>query len=103
MTTAPSPGEPDPDLVAAIVLSCPAVAGLHPGPFGEVATYLPGRRVSGVRVRPGAVEVHVIGRYPIPVPEIEGQVRAAIAAAGPSPVQALVVVEDYAAAVDHLA
>lgn len=48
------------DRVAAAVLAVPGVAGLHTGAFGEVATYLPGRRVEGVRLRPDRAEVHLV-------------------------------------------
>ena len=47
------------DRIAAATLAVPGVAGLHAGMFGEVATYLPGRRVTGVRIGADAVEVHV--------------------------------------------
>ena len=45
----------DVDAVAAAVRACPGVSGLDSGPFGEVASYLPGRKVEGVVVsgRPG--------------------------------------------------
>lgn len=69
---------PDPDRVAAAVVSCPAVSALSGGRFGEVATYLPGRRVTGVRIEPTGVEVHVVGRYGVPVTQIADQVRAAL-------------------------
>lgn len=36
--------------VAAAVCAHPAVARLHGGTFGDVATYLPGRRLIGVRL-----------------------------------------------------
>lgn len=48
------------DRVAAAVRAVPGVADLHAGRFGEVATYLPGRRVDGVRLRPQTCEVHVV-------------------------------------------
>ena len=44
--TAPTPA----DLVATAALSVSGVLALHPGSFGQVATYLPGRRVEGVRL-----------------------------------------------------
>jgi len=69
----------DPDTVAAIVLGCPAVAGLSGGPFGAAATYLAGRRVVGVRISPDTVEVHVVSRFGPTVGELAGQVRAALA------------------------
>ena len=69
----------DPDVLAALVLACPAVAGLSGGPFGAAATYLPGRTVPGVRISPDNVEVHVVARYGPTVGELAGQVRAALA------------------------
>lgn len=50
----------DVDLVERTVLQVPGVVGLHGGSFGEVATYLPGRRVVGVRLGDAAAEVHVV-------------------------------------------
>ncbi|MCE0764345.1 hypothetical protein LWC35_15710 [Pseudonocardia kujensis] len=43
------PAQPLPERVAAAVLGHPAVVRLDGGPFGSVASYLPGRRVVGVR------------------------------------------------------
>jgi uncharacterized alkaline shock family protein YloU len=60
MTEANTPAPEDlADQVATLVRSVPGVVGLHGGVFGEVATYLPGRRVSGVRITPERAEVHV--------------------------------------------
>lgn len=70
------------DRVAAAVAGCRTVARLSAGPLGEVATYLPGRRVRGVAVRDSApepeVEVHVVGWYGPTVREISGEVEAAV-------------------------
>ncbi|WP_258724558.1 hypothetical protein [Cellulomonas sp. NS3] len=66
------------DVVAAAVLACPAVVGLRAG-GGLVATYLPGRRVDGVRIGPDAVEVSLVARLGVPVPTLDAQVRAALA------------------------
>jgi hypothetical protein len=91
---APGPG-PEPDVVAAAVQACPLVAGLHSGAFGEVASYLPGRRVRGVRVTVDVVEIHVVGRYPATMTQIAEQVRAVVSPlAGALPVD--VVIEDLA-------
>lgn len=68
----------DPDLLAATVSACVSVAGLSGGFAGEVATYLPGRRVTGVRVRPDEVQVHVVGVYGIPVAQIGADIRTAV-------------------------
>lgn len=71
----------DADVIAALVLACPAVAGLSGGPFGAAATYLPGRTVAGIRISPDTVEVHVVARYGPTVGELAGQVRAALVGA----------------------
>lgn len=83
---AQAPQEPA-DLIAAAVLSVPGVAGLHSGAFGEVATYLPGRRVAGVRVGDELIEVHVTVVYGTPVQETADQVRTAVAALVTTPVE----------------
>jgi len=67
------------DLLAAAVLGCPAVVSLHPGGPRYVATFLPGRRVGGVRVDDTVVEVAVVAVAGIPVPSVASQVRAAVA------------------------
>lgn len=83
----------DVDLVAAAVRACPLVADLHGGMFGEVATYLPGRRVTGIRATATGLEIHVIGRFPAPALQLAAQIRAAAAPwAGGLPVD--VVIED---------
>ena len=46
--------------IADAVLDIPGVTGLHGGMFGEIATYLPGGRVSGIVVDDDAVEVHIV-------------------------------------------
>ena len=63
--------------------SCPAVAGLSGGPYGTVATYLPGRTLLGVAVRAGEVEVCVTAWYGLPLAEAAQQVRDAVTAAVP--------------------
>lgn len=64
--------------VAEAALACPEVLALSGGMVGEVATYLPGRRVTGVRVHDAVVEVHVVAHYGPPMDEIGAQVRAAV-------------------------
>lgn len=85
MSTVPGFAEPArlpqlADLVAAAVMSVPGVAGLHTGSFGEVATYLPGRRVNGVRLRQETTEVHVTLVYGVPVLETAEKIRLAVTA-----------------------
>ncbi|WP_431903144.1 hypothetical protein [Amycolatopsis thermoflava] len=70
--------ELDADLVAAAVRAVPAVADLDSGRFGDIATYLPGRRVAGVRVRPEEITIGVVIRYPAIVGEVAAAVRAAV-------------------------
>jgi hypothetical protein len=81
----------DVDRVAAVVLACPAVAGLSSA--GGRGSYLPGRRVPGVVIRestrsgPATIEVHVVARYGPAISEVAAQVRAAVAVVAPgSPV-----------------
>ncbi len=66
------------DLIAAAVLGCPAVVSLHPGGPRYVATFLPGRRVGGVRVDDTVVEVAVVAAAGIPVHAVASQVRSAV-------------------------
>jgi hypothetical protein len=60
----------DVDAVAAAVLGCAGVAGLDGGRFGEAASYLPGRKVTGVVVSDGRVKVQIRSRWGAPVPEL---------------------------------
>ena len=66
------------DRIAAAVTRCPGVARLTQIPDMPVATYLPGRTVSGVAVRPAEVEICVVARYGPPLPQIAAQVRQAV-------------------------
>lgn len=66
------------DLIAATVTGCPDVAGLTQNPGIPVATYLPGRTVSGVAVRTAEVEICVVARYRLPLAEVAAQVRQAV-------------------------
>lgn len=63
------------DRVAVAAAGCPGVAALADGP---VATYLPGRTVTGVAVRDTEVQIAVIARYGPPLAEVADQVRAAL-------------------------
>ncbi len=77
----PAPAAVDADAVAAAALACPEVVSLSGGQFGEVATYLPGRRVAGVRVTTDRVDVHVVARYGVPLHQIADRVRRTVAPA----------------------
>lgn len=69
---------PDADEVARAAEGVPGVVGLHAGPYGEVATYLAGRRVQGVQLSENRVSVHVIGRWGTPLHKLGDNVRAAV-------------------------
>jgi hypothetical protein len=81
---------PAPEEVAAAVLACPRVVSLAAGRPGdrvegrgadvEVATYRPGPRLPGVRVRADGIVVRVVGRYGCSTAEIGDEVRAAVLA-----------------------
>lgn len=88
-------GEPDAEAIATAVRAVPVVAGLHGGPFGEVATYLPSRAVTGVRITEDTVAVHVSGYYPTPIEQIAAAVRT-VAAPHTAGLPITVVVEDLA-------
>jgi len=79
-------------VIAAAVRAVPGVANLHTGAFGEVATYLPGRRVGGIRLLPGRCEVHVVIRWGSPLLATAAAIRAAAAASVTGPVD--VTIED---------
>lgn len=79
--------------VAAAVRAHPAVADLDGGPFGAIASYLPGRRVLGVRIgeAPGPVEVSVVARLGTPLSQLAAELRDVITAvAGSRPVDVTV-------------
>ncbi|WP_261555969.1 hypothetical protein, partial [Frankia tisae] len=102
----------DPDRVAAAVTACPGVARLvatptpgllsiparvgagDRGPVAEVATYLPRRRVAGVRVRDDRIVVQVDCRYGEPLADLAGRIRAAVLCAAPDCPRVDVVIRD---------
>ncbi|MGH3980599.1 MAG: hypothetical protein ACRDRZ_16645 [Pseudonocardiaceae bacterium] len=94
---APDSRAPDPAVLAEVIaeriLEHPAVAALHGGPFGTVASYLPGRRVVGVLVdgTDGSVQLSVVLRPVAPLPQVIADLRRRVAAvAGPVPVDVTV-------------
>ena len=81
MTSAKQPaGADEVDLLAAAVRAVPGVAALHPGMFGEVGTYLPGRRVPGIRTVGDVTEVHVSIVFDASVRDTAVRVRSAVSA-----------------------
>ena len=75
------------EVVAAAVLAVPGVVRLHGGRFGELGTYLPGRRVTGVRIDDEGTEVHVVVSDLAPVPQTAARVQRAVSAVAPMPVR----------------
>jgi len=92
------PGVELADQVAAAALTVRGVTGLHGGMFGETATYLPGRRVLGVRLTENVADIHLTLAYGAPVFATAQQVRTAVAALVPGPVN--VTVEDVTSPTD---
>jgi hypothetical protein len=68
----------DVDAVATAARGCPAVAELFGGAPAWAATYLPGRRVEGIRVERDAVLLQVIGRWGVPIVDLVAQLRAVV-------------------------
>ncbi|GAA4614345.1 hypothetical protein [Saccharopolyspora hordei] len=73
------PDQVSADELADRLLAHPSVARLHGGQYGEIATYLPGRRITGVRVGERAVEVAVVLRLDRPLPPVLAELRAGLA------------------------
>jgi len=69
----------DVEAVAAAVQACTDVAGMDGGKFGEVASYLPGRKVPGVVISDGRVKVQVRSRWGIPAPYLAALITAVVA------------------------
>jgi uncharacterized alkaline shock family protein YloU len=80
------------DSVAAAALSVAGVVELHGGQFGEIATYLPGRKVVGIRVDADVCDIHITAGYPTDVHAVARGVLAAVQPLVPVPVS--VTVED---------
>ncbi|OZD63619.1 hypothetical protein CH272_17330 [Rhodococcus sp. 05-340-1] len=78
--------------IADAVLAIDGVVGLHGGMFGEAATYLPGRRIAGIRIGEDGTEVHVTLEFGVAVRETADAVRRAVATMVDGPVH--VTVED---------
>ncbi|GAC66464.1 hypothetical protein [Gordonia soli] len=81
--------------IADAVLAVPGVAGLHGGVFGEIATYLPGGRVSGVALTDSDGEIHIVVDSTTDLLAIADRARDAAAAVAGLPIS--VTVEDIAA------
>jgi len=78
------------DSVERATLGVPGVVQLHGGSFGEVATYLPGRQVRGVRLGAERTEVHVVVRSDAPLTETATAVREAVGPIVSNPVDVFI-------------
>ena len=69
------------DAVATAVRGCPGVDALDAGPVtSRVTTYLPGRKLDGLKVTADTLTVQVRGIWDVPATEVAHQVRAAASA-----------------------
>lgn len=66
------------DLIVDAVLTVPGVVEMHQGMYGEVASYLPGRKVPGVQIRDHECHVHVVMLYDVDIPATAHAVRTAV-------------------------
>ena len=58
--------------------------------FGEAAAYLPGRRVTGIKLGDGLVEVHVVVAHGTPIRDTAQLIHAVVAALVAAPVHVFV-------------
>ncbi|MET9339530.1 MULTISPECIES: hypothetical protein [unclassified Nonomuraea] len=65
--------------IAERVRNCPGVSALSGGPYGTVATYLPGERLAGVAVRDDQVEIAIVAKGGRPLYITADEVRMAVA------------------------
>jgi len=81
----------DVDAVAAAVQGCAGVSALDGGRAGEIATYLPGRKVPGVQVTGGRVRVQIRSRWGVPVTDLAALITVVLAPlTGSRPVDVLI-------------
>lgn len=73
---------PLPERIAGALLAHPAVAALSGGPFGTIASYLPGRRLPGVVLGEGEEpdRIAVVLRFGAPVAATVAELRRIVAA-----------------------
>lgn len=67
------------DAVATITVAQPGVARLAAGHVGEIGTYLPGRRISGVRITDTSVEVQVVVHWMASLPAMAAALQDELA------------------------
>ena len=81
----------DVDAVAAAVQGCAGVSALDGGQDGEIATYLPGRKVLGVEVGGGRVRVQIRSQWGVPATDLAALITVVLAPlTGSRPVDVLI-------------
>lgn len=83
------------EAIVARVLATPGVAALHGGMFGEVAIYLPARRIVGVQMDATHVAVHIVMTWGADVRRVAADVQTGVAQLTPER-SVSVTVEDIA-------
>ena len=71
------------DALAGLVGACPSVARLGSPRSGGTTTYLPGRRVAGLRIGPDRIDVEVVARWGFSVADVAADIRRAVAMVAP--------------------
>jgi hypothetical protein len=66
------------EAIAGAVTGVAGVARLSGGRVGEIATYAPGRKVSGVRLTGDDIEVHLVAEWVASLPQLAEAVRTAL-------------------------
>jgi hypothetical protein len=69
----------DIDAVHAAIAGCPGVSSVGSGTVASLTTYLPGRRVSGIRVNPDSLEIEIVALWGASVGELNTRIRQALA------------------------
>jgi hypothetical protein len=69
----------DIDAVHTAVSACPGVAQVGRGTLAAVTTYLPGRRIPGIRISPDSIELEVVAEWDATATDIGRHIRAALA------------------------
>lgn len=91
MTTDSVEHEPIADRIVEVVTAHPCVVRMDGGEFGVVATYLPGRKVLGVRDSEDTLEICVVLGMRRPVPDVVAELREKVREiTGPVPVDVTV-------------
>lgn len=84
-------GTPDPaEVLHAVVTAVPGVVSLYRGSFGEIATYLPGRKVPGIRRSHDGTEVHVVVAQGADLRSVAAAVHRAAAPVADGPVHVFI-------------